>query len=120
MNVCPKCGKTVSATDVFCNACGTKLSHGKSKLIAILLAVFLTFFTWLYTYKRDWWKFWSGLVLSALPGFIAAIFVVFYISDVAWLPDDVLIFLSSALPLTVWALAIIDSAVKNSSWYENY
>lgn len=120
MKLCPKCNKTITEADLFCNACGTKLSHGKSKLTSILLAVFLTFFTWLYTYKRDWWKFWLGLVLSALPGFIAAIFVVFYISNVSWLPDDVLIFLSSALPMTIWAWAIIDCAVKKRTWYGKY
>jgi hypothetical protein len=96
------------------------MNHGKSKVVSILLAVFLTFFTWLYTYKRDWWKFWLGLLLSALPGFIAAIFLVFYISNVAWLPDEVLIFLSTALPMLIWAWAIFDSAIKRRVWYSNY
>jgi hypothetical protein len=96
------------------------MNHGKSKLVSILLAVFLTFFTWLYTYKKDGWKFWLGLFLSAIPGFTAAIFLVFYITNVAWLPDDVLIFLSTALPMTIWAWAILDSAIKRQVWYSNY
>lgn len=122
MQFCQYCGNKISETDGLCTGCGSKkiMSQGKSKVVSILLAVFLTFFTWIYTYKKDGWKFWIGLVLSALPGFIAAIFLVFYISNVPWLPDDILIFLSSALPMTIWAWAIIDSAIKRRVWYNNY
>ncbi len=36
----------------------------KNKTVAIVLAVFLGFFTWIYTYKRDAWKFWLNLALT--------------------------------------------------------
>ena len=36
----------------------------KDKTAAILLAVFLGFWAWLYTYKRDAWKFWLCLGLT--------------------------------------------------------
>jgi hypothetical protein len=94
-------------------------SH-KSKTISILLAVFLTYFTWLYTYKRDGWKFWSGLILSSLPVLIAAFFMEFYISNVPWLPDQILIDLSYGLPAAIWLLAVIDTLKKNRHWYEFY
>lgn len=31
----------------------------KDKTVTVLLAVFLAFWTWLYIYKMDGWKFWS-------------------------------------------------------------
>jgi hypothetical protein len=94
--------------------------HRKSKVVSILLAVFLTYFTWLYTYKRNGWKFWLGLVVSSFPVLVAAIFLVFYISPVSWLPDEALIFLCYALPMTVWAWAIIDCIIQKRAWYDNY
>jgi hypothetical protein len=99
---------------------GFKMVHRKSKVVSILLAVFLTYFTWLYTYKRNGWKFWLGLVVSSFPVLVAAIFLVFYISPVSWLPGEVLIFLCYALPMIVWAWAIIDCIVQKRDWYDNY
>jgi hypothetical protein len=138
MPFCQNCGSRMEQTDSFCKSCGTPIgvqanqayqyqaslgqlsTSRKSKIISILLAVFLTFFTWLYTFKRDGWKFWLGLVVSSLPGLIAAIFLEFYISDVSWLPDDLLIALSYLLPMAVWLWAIIDAATKKQEWYEHY
>ncbi len=67
----------------------------KSKTTAVLLAVFLGFWTWVYTYTQvDSWKFWLNLVLSVLTLGIWGI--------VAW----------------IWA--IIDASVRPSAWYENF
>lgn len=67
----------------------------KSKTTAVLLAVFLSFWTWLYTYKVDSWKFWLNLALSVLTIGIWALFV--------------------ASP---WA--IIDAARRPAKWYEAF
>jgi F0F1-type ATP synthase membrane subunit a len=138
MPFCQKCGSRMEQTDSFCKSCGTPIgvqanqthqhqaspvqrsTARKSKIVSILLAVFLTFFTWLYTFKRDGWKFWLGLVFSSLPGLVSAIFLVFYISDISWLPDDLLIGLSYLLPMAIWLWAIIDAAIKKHEWYEHY
>ena len=126
--------------DRFCNACGTLASakppaiqnnanpasvgqmptSRKSKAVSILLAMFLTYWTWLYTYKRDGWKFWLGLILSGLPIITATIFMEFYISNVSWLSDQALIDLSYALPIVIWLFAIIDTARKRRAWYDYY
>jgi len=37
--------------------------YNKSKGIAILLAVLFGLFGWLYTYKKDYWKFWTALCI---------------------------------------------------------
>jgi hypothetical protein len=66
----------------------------KTKSTAVLLAVFLGLFTWLYTYKKDNWKFWTNLGLT--------IVTIGFWGIVAW----------------VWA--IIDVAVKDSRWYEGF
>jgi len=64
----------------------------KEQVVSVVLAIFFSFFAWLYTYKRDAWKFWVGLVLSIL--LVPAPFV--------------------------WIWAIIDVAVKDSEFYDNY
>ncbi len=66
----------------------------KSKTTAILLAVFLGFWTWVYTYKVDAWKFWLNLVLTVLTiGF--------------W-------------GLVAWVWAIIDTAIRSEAWFEGF
>ncbi len=139
MAFCQKCGRQIGQTDIFCNSCGSpgvvpsyteqtspypvftgRSTSRKNKMVSVLLSVFLMYWTWLYTYKRDGWQFWLGLVLSSLPVISAAIFLEFYISNVSWLPDNVLINLSYALPTLIWLLAIIDAVRKKQWWYDNY
>ena len=67
----------------------------KSKTTAILLAVFLTFWTWVYTYKVDSWKFWLNLVASILTAGVWAI-------------------------LVSWPWAIINAAIRPNEWYETF
>jgi len=91
---CPACGTGIVATAAICPNCGTSVGQPKSKTTAILLAVFLTFWTWLYTYKKDAWKFWVGLVANILTLGIASIIV--------------------------WPWAIIDAAIKNDDYYQQF
>jgi uncharacterized membrane protein len=84
----------------------------KRKITSILLAVFLSFWTWLYTYKKDAWKFWVGLGLNALYIFI--IFVL--MAENVILPPMFLL----VMVLGVWIWAIIDTAVKHEQWYKSY
>lgn len=66
----------------------------KSKTTALLLAVFLGFWTWYYTYKRDAWKFWLNLILIVAT--------LGYYSVIAW----------------IWA--IIDVLVKQEGFYSDF
>ena len=119
---CQSCGNGVVATAVVCPKCGSAVSGqgfgGKSKTTAVLLAVFLGGWTWLYTFKKDAWKFWVGLGLFVL----AIIIFLDYLDGLnnydangnailGW-------YLIVSLGTRVWA--IIDVAVKNSQWYGNY
>jgi len=75
----------------------------KDKTVAILLAVFLGFWTWLYTYKRDAWKFWVCLGLHMT------------VFNPIW--TWILLFLPN-IGLHVWA--IVDVAVKPQQYYDQY
>lgn len=82
---CPSCSKPVVATASVCPQCGTALGAPKSKGIAILLAVFLSFWTWVYTYRVNKTKFWVGLGLSIVGGILTVILVGFVILFGVWL-----------------------------------
>jgi Ca2+/Na+ antiporter len=47
--------------------------QSKNKEVSLLLAVFLSLWTWLYTAEKDWWKFVVSLVL-----YIGAFLVVYF------------------------------------------
>jgi hypothetical protein len=90
------------ATAIMCPACGTPLSSPHSKSTAVLLAVFLSFWTWLYTFQRDKVKFWWGLGLGIF-GVITSFFII-----------------GGFILLGVWIWAIVDSATKSEFWYQQY
>ena len=79
----------------------------KSKSTAVILAIFLSFFTWLYTIKRDGAKFWIGLILYLLC-------VITLVGGV-WLGEIQLIILPA-----IWLWAVISTLMRNSEWYAQY
>ena len=75
---CPECAKPIKKNAVICVNCGIQVkelktslkqeivfesSNSKSKTIAVILAIFLGYWSWLYTYKKDAKKFWIYLIL---------------------------------------------------------
>lgn len=68
--------------------------RGKSKTVAVLLAVFFGFWAWLYIYKKSAWKFWVNLALNVVT------FGIFGFAS--------------------WIWAIIDTAVKPDAFYESF
>lgn len=99
---CPACGRQLVPTAAVCPSCGTSVGTPKDKSVAVLLAVFLMAWTWVYTYKRDAWKFWVGGVAAFIGAFTAILFVGF-----------VLLF-------GVWIWAIIDTATKPATYYQRF
>ena len=121
---CKNCGKEVDANAEFCGNCGTRVSEaasqpavnpapaappatagGKKKSVALVLAILLSFFTWLYTFKRDSKKFFIGLgawILVIILGFVG-----------------VGIFLG-ILMVAIWIWGIVDVTRKNDEWYRSY
>jgi hypothetical protein len=101
----------------------------KSKTTAVVLAVFLGIWSWLYTYELNKKKFWVSV------GIFGTLSLVFFIRDsYFWYRRDLGIeletpevvftvvanaaWLLSPIGLAIWA--IIDNASKSSSWYEQY
>ena len=82
---CSSCSKPVVQTAAVCPQCGTALGAPKSKGIAILLAVFLSFWTWVYTYHMNKTKFWVGLGLSLVGGILSIVVVGLFIVAAVWL-----------------------------------
>ena len=96
---CPSCGKAIKKEAEFCIYCGVRQKVSgqvikKSKTTAILLAVFLGAFAWLYCWRIDYWKFWVGLAIALITyGYGGVI---------------------------VWIWAVVDMAVRPKEFYENY
>ena len=127
---CSKCG-TQLAGAAFCTNCGTQagttptpavaqqqtiqqtpppfqpsytsVRPPKSRTTAILLAVFLSAWAWLYTYRADKNKFWLSMGAS----------VFLQLVNLA-IPGIGLL----GLGLYVWAL--VDIIQKDESWYRSY
>jgi len=97
---CTSCGEIIKKHAMICVKCGvpvsglTGVSEPKDKTSAVLLAVFLGFWTWCYTYRRDAWKFWLNLGLTVIT--------LGYWGIVAW----------------IWA--IIDAARRPREFYVNF
>ncbi|MDD5132975.1 MAG: hypothetical protein PHD81_03425 [Candidatus Nanoarchaeia archaeon] len=68
----------------------------KDKGDAVILAIFFSFFTWIYTYREDKGKFWLGFAL------------------------DLIFWWTFIVPIGVTIWAIIDTAIKDKEWYEQY
>lgn len=68
----------------------------KDKAISIILAIFLSFFTFIYTWKEDKAKFWWCLAL------------------------EVLLFWTFVVPIGVWIYTLYVTISRDSKWYEKY
>ena len=68
----------------------------KNRTTAILLSVFLSHWTWCYTYREDIVKFWIALI------------------------SNLLLWWTFIVPLGIWIWTIIDTTRRNDAWYEQY
>ena len=93
---CKNCGNIISKDAIICPKCGVQVREleipkvqAKDKTVAILLAVFLGFWVWIYTLEKDQWKFWLGLGVTLVTVGIAEIgFQIWAIVDAASRPND--------------------------------
>ena len=96
---CKNCGKEISDKAVICPKCGVPVRNvnmRKSKTTAVLLAIFLGIFSWLYTYKYDAWKFWVALIIN------------------------IFLFWTLIVPCIIFFWVIIDVCIKGDDFYEGY
>jgi hypothetical protein len=139
---CPACAGATTPISEICVKCGTKLVQpvpasgalssrvGKSKVASILLAVFLGYWTWLYTYKKDAWKFWAGLgiclAMGIGAGFGVGVSIASNLNESDVLTESLIIQLMIAyivitiIGTGIWIWGIVDTTVKKNEWYDNY
>jgi uncharacterized membrane protein YagU involved in acid resistance len=129
---CRGCGNGLIESAAICPKCGTPAGRGhrsgerhsgKIKATAILLAVLLGFWSYLYTFREDAGKFAISLVGSV---FSIVLFVYSTILSTEWVTLEVFYFsiFSNVLLLmtgfTSWLIAIIVAARRDLYFYENY
>jgi predicted RNA-binding Zn-ribbon protein involved in translation (DUF1610 family) len=105
---CPRCGVAVLPEAELCVNCKMYLSKDeKSKATSVLLAVFLGWWTWLYTYKKDAWKFWIGLCVVIVGGILLLI-------------GSPSFYLIIGIGSLLWIWAVVDTATKSDEWYKSF
>lgn len=131
---CPVCGKLIKRKATFCSYCGAQIKQllvenksiatktkseltvikaspkstsTKTKTSAVVLAVFFPIFTWVYTWKRSKHKFFIAI---GVMGFMVLCDLIIGAAGI--------ITLITSIGIIIWA--IIDSATKPRSFYENY
>jgi hypothetical protein len=122
---CSACGNGIIATAVVCPKCGSPVGgyrgqglnpEAKSNTVAVILAVFLGLWTYLYTYSEDRNKFWVWLVGPLLVLVVLIPGMGFTYSDFIILG---VIFLSIT-NFASWLVAVITAAKRNSDFYTQY
>ena len=68
----------------------------RNKTTAIILAVIFGYWSWIYTYKLDAWKFWISLVVC------------------------ILFYGTFTIPICIWVWTIIDASQKLPEVYLKY
>lgn len=118
---CAACEKEVDPRAPICATCGIPLPR-KNKAVAVVLAVFLGHWTWLYTFQKDAGKFW--IVLSSWIAFILYSMIAF---AEGWLEPSTSVDLGGSLAAILllsvaggWVWAIVDSAARKEEWYLSY
>lgn len=141
---CIECGKPIKKKAVICPYCGVQIKEleissrdtsikvksedaPKNKVTAVVLAALFGFWSWAYTYGRNAKYFWIGFGISLFLGlfFIPSIGVMmlYETSDTLSIADGLAAFYFALLgiwAISSWLWALIDNAVKPSSFYENY
>jgi hypothetical protein len=125
---CPGCGGGLIKTAVICPHCGSPVpaandfSYGsqpraasKQKTTAVLLAVFLSAWAWLYTYKWNALNFW----LSFAGLFVGQV-VTFAIAWFAGLPVVFLFVVNSFFAFLVWLGAVLGNARLTQQELDRY
>ena len=131
---CASCGKGLVADAVVCPTCGAaqkgfNASGNKSKTTAVLLAVFLSAWTWVYTYRVNAKKFWIAFALWVVGTILIIVGVAQAVRRVSC--DQVtgvctlhggssgVAIFANLIFVGVWLWAIIDTSIKNQSFYSN-
>jgi len=137
---CPSCGTIIKRQAVICVHCGVAIremfapvpdslpsgpfaaqhqpASPKNRRTAILLSVFLGYWSWIYTMRLDWWKFLIGIALQ--------LHVLWWLGVLIQFPWDRVV-RGLFLPLSSlasfmggWLWPVIHTAVRSHEFYRSY
>jgi hypothetical protein len=133
---CIACGNSLLNTAVVCPKCGsptpeyrpTTMQPGKSKTTAVVLAVFLGGWSWLYTYKVNAYKFWLTTIILVFAFInLVSVFITLQVkinNGTATIEDATPVSAASLiiglLNFSFWLWALLEHAIKPQSFYTNY
>ena len=117
---CPECGKIIKKNTVICPYCGIQVKElkttfttpVKSKAVAVVLAIFFSHFSFLYTYGRSEIKFW---VYSIITGIL---FALRFSTDLS--EDSPIYFIFPIGTFLIWLYSIIDNSSKSYKFFSDY
>ena len=102
----------------------------KSKTVAVVLAVFLGFWSWLYTFKNNSLKFWITLGLFGLIFIITSAYSCSLITDsinygnygTDYFGNSFFGFIvfTNIINFGIWVWSVVDNAIKPESFYRDY
>ena len=124
-NFCHQCGSETPLIAEICVKCGVSLKAAqrgrqKTKITAVLLAVFFGVWGWIYTLDRSREKFYIGLGGQAIAFLL---YVASYVAGMVFHETDFsAIYLLGGLSVTAcfWIWAVVDIAIKPSTFYTMY
>jgi hypothetical protein len=131
---CSNCGNIVSRGDIYCSKCKAKLiwkegakvksTSYKSKSVAIILSVFLGFWSWLYTYGINKNKFWGAFAIVFICNSIINIAILLSFSNEV---AEIFINYGTWIWLVIllsnggtWIWALVDNIKKPEGFYLDY
>lgn len=133
---CPECGKPIKRNAVVCVNCGVQVKelktslkqeiiidnpNAKSKTTAVLLSIFLGFWSWLYTYKKDSKKFWTYLILILAGSIIVGLLISkITTSSLVLVNYGTWIWLYFLINASSYIWVLINSIGRPESFYTNY
>jgi len=102
----------------------------KSKTVAVVLAIFLGFWSWLYTFKNNALKFWVTLGVFGLIFIITSSYSCSLITDsmnyggygADYFSGSFIGFIifTNIISFGVWVWSVVDNAIKPESFYRDY
>ena len=129
---CPACGNGLIISAVICPKCGSPVAGvttkgPKEKSTAIILAVFLSSWGYLYTYKYDAKKFWISTVGAFVPLFLSIVSIIIYdlsydynVYTLAYGLFWLFLVLWLIASLVINIIAIVVASTRQESMYKSY
>jgi RNA polymerase subunit RPABC4/transcription elongation factor Spt4 len=128
---CASCGNGLVAAAVICPTCGAaqkgfNASGGKSKTTAVLMAIFLSAWTWVYTWKVNSKKFLFALCLWVVQIIITFVAAGAAASKLVCTPGGAcsirsgsagIIIVAWLIGFGIWVWAIVDASTKSQAYY---